>query len=58
MTVEEKCAERYTEGTGGYLVCVDETYRHDTTLVICGMVFGLVALLAFMYFFYRIIRGK
>lgn len=55
-SVEERCAERFTENTGGYLVCVDETYRHDATMDICGLVFVGVFIIGFMIFLYKIIK--
>lgn len=48
MSIEEKCAERFTEGTGGYLVCVDETRRHDATMETVGCITGCIAFLAFV----------
>lgn len=55
-STEEKCAERFTEGTGGYMVCVDETNRHDATMDICGLVFAGVFIIGFMIFLYKIIK--
>lgn len=58
MTAEEKCAERYTEGTGGYLVCVDETRQHDTTVETVGWVCSAAIAIAFFIFMYFASRKK
>lgn len=57
MSVEESCAERFTEGTGGYLVCVEETYRHDATMDVVEYVCGTVALVVTMIVMYKILKG-
>lgn len=54
--IKEQCAERFTEGTGGYLVCVEETQRHDTTMEIFTGVMAVLVLVLIGVWFYRMMK--
>lgn len=58
MSIEERCAERFDEGTGGYLVCVDETRRHDATVELFAGFCGFALLMTFLILTYRLIRKR